>query len=106
LTNYPKKFTVYKSSGTDSGTSVYLNGHCQDDFDDIRWYDATGTNPMDYWRETYTSGTSAVFWVEFDSIAASPALLILGFIIIILLPLMLVMGQIHSNYLTILIMVH
>jgi hypothetical protein len=72
-TNYQMQLTVYKGSGTDSGSSVYLNNHCQDDFDDIRFTKSDGTTLLDYWVESYTSGTSATVWVEFDSIPASPA---------------------------------
>ncbi len=71
-TNYQMKLTVYKGSGTDSGSNVYLNNHVQDDFDDIRFTKSDGTTQLDYWVESYTSGTSATVWVEFDSIPASP----------------------------------
>jgi len=45
----------------------------QDDFDDIRFTTSDGTTELDYYRESYVSGISAVFWVEVDSILASPA---------------------------------
>jgi hypothetical protein len=70
--NYQMKLTVYKGAGTDSGSSVYLNSHVQDDFDDIRFTNSSGTQ-LDYWIESSVSGTSAVVWVEFDSIPASPS---------------------------------
>jgi len=71
LTNYQMKLTVHKGSGTDSGSDVYLNNHCQDDFDDIRFTKSDGTTELDHWRESYTAGTSAVFWIEFDSLTGS-----------------------------------
>ena len=71
-TNYQLKLTVYKGTGTDSAGIVYLNNHCQDDFDDIRFTKSDGSTELDHWRESYVSATSAIFWIEFDSILASP----------------------------------
>ncbi|MBV6343539.1 DUF2341 domain-containing protein, partial [Candidatus Magnetobacterium casense] len=71
-TNYQMRVNVYAASGTDSGSSVYLNYTIQADFDDVRFTTPSGTS-LDSWVETYTSNVSAVFWVEFDSIAASPS---------------------------------
>ena len=72
LTNYPKKFTVYKGAGSSTDTDIYLGGHCNDDFSDLRFTTFAGSG-LDYWVESYTSGTSAVVWVEFDSIPANPS---------------------------------
>lgn len=71
-TNYQIKLTVHKGSGSDSAGHVYLNNHCQDDFDDIRFTKSDGSTELDHWQESYVSATSAVFWIEFDSIPASP----------------------------------
>jgi|GEM_PF-2102289 len=71
LANYQMKLTVHKGSGSDSGSDVYLSSHCQDDFDDIRFTADDGTTQLDYWRESYTSGDNAVFWIEFPAIPAS-----------------------------------
>ncbi|MBV6343391.1 DUF2341 domain-containing protein, partial [Candidatus Magnetobacterium casense] len=71
-TNYQMRVNVYAAAGTDSGSSVYLNYTCQADFDDVRFTTPSGTS-LDFWQETYTSNVSAVFWVECDSIAASPS---------------------------------
>lgn len=68
LTNYQIMFTVNRSSGTDSGTTVYLNGKCQDDYDDIRFVAADDTTLYDYWVESNTS-TVATVWVEFSSLS-------------------------------------
>ena len=70
--DYQLKLTVHKGSGSDSEDDVYLNNHCQDDFDDIRFTKSDGETELDHWRESYVSGDYAVFWVEFDSIPISP----------------------------------
>ncbi|MCZ7385665.1 MAG: DUF2341 domain-containing protein [Candidatus Methanoperedens sp.] len=71
-TNYQMKLTVYKGSGTDSPGVVYLGGNVRDDFGDLRFTKSDGVTLLDYWIESYTSGVSAVVWVEVDSIPASP----------------------------------
>ncbi|MHA1936145.1 MAG: DUF2341 domain-containing protein [Candidatus Thorarchaeota archaeon] len=63
-TNYQVKVIVHYGSGTDSGENVYLDSHCQTDFDDIRFASSDETTLLDYWREVYTNGDQAVFWVE------------------------------------------
>ena len=72
-TNYQMKLTVYKSAGSDSGGTVYLGTNVKDDFSDLRFTKSDGTTPLDYWIASYTSGTSAVVWIECDSIPASPS---------------------------------
>lgn len=67
-TNYQLKLNVYKSAGNDSGNSVYLGTKVKDDFSDIRFTKTDGTSLLDYWVESVVSGTSAVIWIEFDSI--------------------------------------
>jgi len=54
-------------------SGISLNNHCQDNFNDIRFTKSDGSTELDYWIESYTSGTSATVWVEFDSIPASPS---------------------------------
>jgi len=71
-TNYQMRIVVYYGSGTDSGESVYLNGKCRTDFGDIRFTASDGVTPLDYWMESYTVSSNAVFWVEVPSIPASP----------------------------------
>ncbi len=71
-TNYQMKLTVYKASGTDTPGVVYLGGNVKDDFSDLRFTRSDGVTLLDYWIESYTSGVSAVVWVEVDSIPASP----------------------------------
>ena len=67
VTNYQMKVTVYRSSGTDSGASVYIGTKCLATYDDIRFTKADGSTLLDCWIESYDS-SSAVIWVEFDSI--------------------------------------
>lgn len=66
LTNYQMKFTVYRSTGTDSGFNVYVGTNCQDDYEDIRFTNSTNT-VLDYWIES-SDASSAVIWVEADSL--------------------------------------
>jgi hypothetical protein len=71
-TLYQVGIKVYKTTGTDgteavNGTTfgkVYVGSNCRADFGDIRFTTNDGTTLLDYWMETYTSGTSALFWVE------------------------------------------
>lgn len=55
----------------EGGNTVNLDGHCQDDFDDIRFTSADGTTELDYWVEEYDSGEMAVVWVEIPLIDSS-----------------------------------
>ena len=52
---------------------IGLEGHCLDDFADIRFTKSDGTTELDYWLEEYVSTDDAVFWIEFDSIPADPS---------------------------------
>jgi len=70
LSDYQIQFTVYKASGISSGSIIYCNNHCNDDFSDIRFTD-TSDNVYSYWIESYTSGVSAKIWVKFTSLSTS-----------------------------------
>lgn len=72
-TDYQMRLVVHKGSGSDSGDDVYLNNHCRDDFNDVRFTKSDGETELDHWREHYVSGDYAVFWIEFHSIPASPS---------------------------------
>ncbi|MFW9955111.1 MAG: DUF2341 domain-containing protein [Candidatus Thorarchaeota archaeon] len=63
---YQMKISVNFGIGVDSGENVYCNFKCKPDFDDIRFADSTRLNMLDYWRESYTLGTKATFWVELN----------------------------------------
>jgi hypothetical protein len=56
--------TIFKITNTDSGEKVYLNGHCRPDFGDIRFTRDDGVTLLDYWLESETDSSSAIFWVE------------------------------------------
>lgn len=49
---------------------VTYDADMQADFDDIRFTANDGTTELDYFLESYTASTSAVFWVEVPSVAA------------------------------------
>ncbi len=72
LTNYAVRFVVHYGSGTDSGEDVYLDGNCRADFGDVRFTNVDASVLFDYWIEEKTDGADAVFWVEIDSLPASP----------------------------------
>jgi hypothetical protein len=75
-TNYQVRINIDYSNGTDSGSTVYLDGICQTDFDDIRFTDYNGSVLLDYWMETKTDGVNATFWVEIsDDLSLSNALI-------------------------------
>ncbi|HUW46100.1 MAG TPA: DUF2341 domain-containing protein [Dehalococcoidia bacterium] len=69
-TDYQMKLLVNKNSGSDGSGTVNLSGHCEDDFDDIRFTNATGT-VLDYWAETINAGDNATVWVELDNVNAT-----------------------------------
>jgi hypothetical protein len=64
--DYQTKILIGKTSGAD-GEEVDCAGHCEDDFDDLRFTGADGTTLLDYWIESSgASGTSylATVWVQ------------------------------------------
>ena len=69
-TNYTMRLLVSKNSGSDGAGTVNLSGYCQDDFDDIRFTNATDVK-VDFWTETVNSGINATVWIEFDNINAT-----------------------------------
>lgn len=69
-TNYQMQYLIYRSSGTDSGNSVYVGTSCQADYDDIRFTTSDGITLCDYWIESSTSALATV-WVEVPSIATT-----------------------------------
>ncbi|MFB0559813.1 MAG: DUF2341 domain-containing protein [Candidatus Lokiarchaeia archaeon] len=71
-TDYQMKIMVHYGSGNDSGENIYCNAYCRSDFGDIRFAKSDGTTLFDYWMEEKTDGGKATFWVEIDSITASP----------------------------------
>jgi len=70
--HYQVCIKVYKTTG-ENGTEtingvtagkVYVGSNCRDDFGDICFTGSNGTTVLDCWMQTFTSGTSAIFWVE------------------------------------------
>ena len=62
-TGYQISIIVHSGSGVDSDADVYLDSHCTDFPNDIRFTDDDGTTELDHWCENLTADP-AVFWVE------------------------------------------
>lgn len=71
-TNYTLQLTIFKSTGTDTNTEVYLNNNCNDDFSDIRFTSLDGLTLLEYFIEGFTSGVSALVSIKVDIIPVSP----------------------------------
>lgn len=69
-TNYQKKITLIKGSGSNSAGTIYLNNHALNWPYDIRFTKADGSTLLDFYREEYDS-TDGTWHVEIDSIASS-----------------------------------
>ena len=69
-TNYTINITIYNTTGTDSGSEVYVGTKARTDFGDVRFTNSTG-DLLDYWVERLGTN-NATFWVEIPSISASP----------------------------------
>ncbi len=67
ISDFQKKLIVHYGSGTDSTTDVYLNSHCATDFSNIDFRLTDGTTSLNYWREEYTTGDKATFWIKLPS---------------------------------------
>ena len=76
-TDYQAAFTVNRSSGTDSGYTVYVGTACESDYDDIRFTEDDGTTLLDYWIESADSSTARI-WVKFASSSDTSAYLYYG----------------------------
>ena len=66
LSNYQMRLVIHKGAGSSTGSDIYLNNHCRDDFGDVRFTNVGSLIFLDYWMEKYTSGVNATVWVEFD----------------------------------------
>jgi len=64
---YQMKINVTYNSGGD----VDCEGHCQADFDDIRFVDIDNSTVLPHWKEEYVSGQYAIFWVNVSADAMS-----------------------------------
>jgi hypothetical protein len=56
--------------GESSGSDVYCNNHCNNDFSDIRFTKADRSTFLDYWIESYNNESASV-WVKLDHIPTS-----------------------------------
>ncbi len=66
LTDYPIRFKVYNTTGTDTGENVYLGSHVNPDFSDLRFTTPDNTL-LNYWVQE-TGSNYAVVWVKVPSI--------------------------------------
>jgi len=64
------RLVLHCGSGASNGSDVYLNGHCDANFSDVRFTEDDGTSLLDHWLEkgSLQPGDQTVFWVEFDTI--------------------------------------
>jgi len=60
-----------KINVTYSGGDVDCEGHCQADFDDIRFVDIDNSTVLPYWKEIYVDSNYAIFWVNVSADAMS-----------------------------------
>ncbi|UCE40768.1 MAG: DUF2341 domain-containing protein [Candidatus Aminicenantes bacterium] len=70
--DYPVRIIVHHEDGADMGEDVFLDYKSQPDFGDIRFTNSDGETQLSYWIEKLTEGEDAIFWVNIDSIPASP----------------------------------
>lgn len=72
--NYQVEVIVHKETGIDGGANVYTNGHCRDDFGDVRFTKSDGITLLDYFMQGYSNGDQAIFWVKItDDLSTSDA---------------------------------
>ena len=64
LSDSINNYTIFLNVTKNSGGIVNCSGHCQDDFDDLRFIDADNTTVLDYWIEKYVSGGYVWVWVK------------------------------------------
>jgi hypothetical protein len=81
---YQVAFITFYGSGTDGNItqayfkfgSIYLNGHCNYDFSDIRFTASDGKTLLCYWRENSYAYLNATFWVKLtDDLTVAPSTL-------------------------------
>lgn len=73
VNNLQMKIRVYKGSGTNTPTDVYLNGKCRDDFKDVVFTNKMLT-VLPHWISNYVSGNYADIWFKLDLINKSSAI--------------------------------
>lgn len=71
--SYQMKMTIGKSQGGE----INCNGHCKNDFSDIRFINPDNNSQLSYWIENYSNGNQATFWVKLPSaIESHPTIVI------------------------------
>lgn len=74
LTNFQIKIIVYRGTGTSNGNTVYLDPSlCRTDFGDVRFTNSADTL-LDYWIESISGTSYAIFWVKVDEINATSSI--------------------------------
>ena len=71
VSDYQLKIILNKGTGIDTTTSLYLDNHILDSFNDIRFTSDDGLTLLKYWIES-SDTNSAVVWVKFPSIPVAP----------------------------------
>ncbi|MDD4410061.1 MAG: DUF2341 domain-containing protein, partial [Candidatus Pacebacteria bacterium] len=71
-TDYQMMFKIYRTTGTDSGNTVYVGPKIDATYKDIYFTAADKVTPLSYWIESYDS-TYATVWVKIPSIPANPS---------------------------------
>ena len=68
VNEYQMRIKVYKNDGHDnpSAGEIDTEGHCKDDFGDIRFTDSED-NELPYWIEEKEDGNYAIIWVKLPS---------------------------------------
>lgn len=74
-TNYQIPITVYRSSGTNTGSSVYLGTDIYSDYSNLYFLASDQVTALPFYIESGTQTTaSATIWVSVPSIPASPSI--------------------------------
>ena len=66
-TTYPVRVVAHYAKGDDGSPNpqdIYLNGHCQEDFDDVVFTDDDGVTKLSFWRDDCNVGNRADFWIK------------------------------------------
>ncbi|MDP2172165.1 MAG: DUF2341 domain-containing protein [Candidatus Cloacimonadaceae bacterium] len=61
-TDYQVRVIAHYGAGSSIGENVYLNSNGRTDFGDVRFFE--GITPLNYWMESMTTSSVAVFWVK------------------------------------------
>lgn len=63
-TDYVVRVHLHWGTGTDDANNIYLNGHANSDFSDVRFVNEAGTTSYSYWKESYVANGDANFLVR------------------------------------------